>query len=376
MKLYEYEAREIFSKYGIPVPRGFLVRELNEAYRVLKEVSFPVVIKAQILVARRAKLGGVRFANDVEDALSIIKEILGRELNGLKVREILVVEKVDVIRELYVGFVIDRTSRGIAFIASRYGGIELEDLAKERPESVIKYGIDVLTGFRDYIARNTAYKLGLKGESIKDFIKIIRSLYKLFIDYECELAEINPLALTPDNRLLALDTKMIVDDNALYRHPELISKGELRTLSRDEVKAKEYGFDYIELEGDIGIIGNGAGLTMATMDLVHLYGGKPADFLDIGGGARADRVKEALKILLKNRRVKVILINILGGITRCDEVASGIIRALEETRISKPLIVRLTGTEEKRGRDILRVHNIQVFDSLEEAAKEAVRLVR
>lgn len=376
MKLYEYEAREIFSKYGIPVPRGFLVRKLNEAYRVLKEVSFPVVIKAQILVARRAKLGGVRFANDVEDALSIIKEILGRELNGLKVREILVVEKVDVIRELYVGFVIDRTSRGIAFIASRYGGIELEDLAKERPESVIKYGIDVLTGFRDYIARNTAYKLGLKGESIKDFIKIIRSLYKLFIDYECELAEINPLALTPDNRLLALDTKMIVDDNALYRHPELISKGELRTLSRDEVKAKEYGFDYIELEGDIGIIGNGAGLTMATMDLVHLYGGKPADFLDIGGGARADRVKEALKILLKNRRVKVILINILGGITRCDEVASGIIRALEETRISKPLIVRLTGTEEKRGRDILRVHNIQVFDSLEEAAKEAVRLVR
>ena len=376
MKLYEYEAREIFSKYGIPVPRGFLVRKLNEAYRVLKEVSFPVVIKAQILVARRAKLGGVRFANDIEDALSIIKEILGRELNGLKVREILVVEKVDVIRELYVGFVIDRTSRGIAFIASRYGGIELEDLAKERPESVIKYGIDVFTGFRDYIARNTAYKLGLKGESIKDFIKIIRSLYKLFIDYECELAEINPLALTPDNRLLALDTKMIVDDNALYRHPELISKGELRTLSRDEVKAKEYGFDYIELEGDIGIIGNGAGLTMATMDLVHLYGGKPADFLDIGGGARADRVKEALKILLKNRRVKVILINILGGITRCDEVASGIIRALEETRISKPLIVRLTGTEEKRGRDILRVHNIQVFDSLEEAAKEAVRLVR
>ena len=376
MKLYEYEAREIFSKYSIPVPRGFLVRKLNEAYRVLKEVSFPVVIKAQILVARRAKLGGVRFANDVEDALSIIKEILGRELNGLKVREILVVEKVDVIRELYVGFVIDRTSRGIAFIASRYGGIELEDLAKERPESVIKYGIDVFTGFRDYIARNTAYKLGLKGESIKDFIKIIRSLYKLFIDYECELAEINPLALTPDNRLLALDTKMIVDDNALYRHPELISKGELRTLSRDEVKAKEYGFDYIELEGDIGIIGNGAGLTMATMDLVHLYGGKPADFLDIGGGARADRVKEALKILLKNRRVKVILINILGGITRCDEVASGIIRALEETRISKPLIVRLTGTEEKRGRDILRVHNIQVFDSLEEAAKEAVRLVR
>ena len=376
MKLYEYEAREIFSKYGIPVPRGFLVRELNEAYRVLKEVSFPVVIKAQILVARRAKLGGVRFANDVEDALSIIKEILGRELNGLKVREILVVEKVDVIRELYVGFVIDRTSRGIAFIASRYGGIELEDLAKERPESVIKYGIDVFTGFRDYIARNTAYRLGLKGESIKDFIKIIRSLYRLFIDYECELAEINPLALTPDNRLLALDTKMIVDDNALYRHPELISKGELRTLSRDEVKAKEYGFDYIELEGDIGIIGNGAGLTMATMDLVHLYGGKPADFLDIGGGARADRVKEALKILLKNRRVKVILINILGGITRCDEVASGIIRALEETRISKPLIVRLTGTEEKRGRDILRVHNIQVFDSLEEAAKEAVRLVR
>jgi len=376
MKLYEYEARDIFSKYSIPVPRGFLVRKLNEAYRVLKEVSFPVVIKAQILVARRAKLGGVRFANDVEDALSIIKEILGRGLNGLKVREILVVEKVDVIRELYVGFVIDRTSRGIAFIASRYGGIELEDLAKERPESVIKYGIDVFTGFRDYIARNTAYKLGLKGESIKDFIKIIRSLYKLFIDYECELAEINPLALTPDNRLLALDTKMIVDDNALYRHPELISKGELRTLSRDEVKAKEYGFDYIELEGDIGIIGNGAGLTMATMDLVHLYGGKPADFLDIGGGARADRVKEALKILLKNRRVKVILINILGGITRCDEVASGIIRALEETRISKPLIVRLTGTEEKRGRDILRVHNIQVFDSLEEAAKEAVRLVR
>ena len=376
MKLYEYEAREIFSKYGIPVPRGFLVRELNEAYRVLKEVSFPVVIKAQILVARRAKLGGVRFANDIEDALSIIKEILGKELNGLKVREILVVEKVDVIRELYVGFVIDRTSRGIAFIASRYGGIELEDLAKERPESVIKYGIDVFTGFRDYIARNTAYKLGLKGESIKDFIKIIRSLYKLFIDYECELAEINPLALTPDNRLLALDTKMIVDDNALYRHSELISKGELRTLSKDEVKAKEYGFDYIELEGDIGIIGNGAGLTMATMDLVHLYGGKPADFLDIGGGARADRVKEALKILLKNRRVKVILINILGGITRCDEVASGIIRALEETRISKPLIVRLTGTEEKRGRDILRVHNIQVFDSLEEAAKEAVRLVR
>ena len=376
MKLYEYEAREIFSKYSIPVPRGFLVRGLNEVYRVLKEISFPIVIKAQVLVARRARLGGIKFADNVEDALRIIKEMLERELNGFKVREVLLVEKVDIVKEFYVGFVIDRASKSIAFIASRYGGMELEDIARQRPESIVKYKLDIFTGFRDYIARNTAYKLELSGESIKDFIKITTSLYRLFIDYECELAEINPLALTPDNRLLALDTRMIVDDNALYRHPELINKGELRTLSKDEIRAREYGFNYIELEGDIGIIGNGAGLTMATMDLVGLYGGKPADFLDIGGGARADRVKEALKILLKNRRVKVILINILGGITRCDEVANGIIKALEETGINKPLIVRLTGTEEEKGRNILRIHDIQVFNSIEEAAREAVRLAR
>lgn len=361
MKIEEYAAREIFKEHGIPVPKGGVVSSLEELEDLTSTLKFPLVLKAQVPVASRGKKGGIVFAEDRRDALEKARHLFSSSIDGFPVRSILVVEKVDVLKELYIGYVIDRGERKVALLASPYGGMDLEEISREHPDTIIKYLLDPLVGLKDYMARNVAFKLGIKSLS-KQFTSIAKALYDIFIKYDCELAEINPLALTNEG-LIALDTRMIIDDNAALRQPLL-----------QEEKRKE--FAYVDLGGNIGIIGNGAGLTMATMDIVAHFGGKPANFLDIGGGARADKVERALKKLLKNPRIKVVLINILGGITRCDEVARGILTALEEAEKIPAIVVRLKGTHEEEGKKMLAEKGIEVFEDMEEAARKAVELCR
>lgn len=376
MKLYEYEAKDIFKNYGIPVPKGKVASTPEEAYEIAEEIGRPVVVKAQVLVAGRGKAGGIKKASTPEEAREIAKELLGSEIKGLKVKEVLVEELLDIERELYLSMTIDRFSRRITLLASTEGGVDIEEVAAKSPEKIVKYQIDPLVGLQSYIARKVVKKLRLRDKQASETIKTIFGMYKIMIDKDCELVESNPFTLLRDGRVVAADARIIVDDNAIYRHPDFQQKYlEYRDMSPLEVRAKKHGFSYVEVEGNIGIIGNGAGLTMATMDMVKYYGGRPANFLDIGGGARAEVVKEALKILLEHPKVEVVFVNILGGITRCDEVARGIVEALSEGP-KKKVVVRMMGTREEEGKEILRKEGIEAYDSMEEAARAAVELAR
>ncbi|RLF00977.1 MAG: ADP-forming succinate--CoA ligase subunit beta [Thermoprotei archaeon] len=374
MKLYEYQAREIYMKYGIPVPKGEVASSPQEVRRIAEKLGSPVVIKAQILVAGRGKAGGILFAETPEEAEKISRNLLGKKIKGCVVKKVLVVEKVQFEKEYFLSITVDRDNRVYCFLVSRRGGVNVEELAKKHPEDLLRVNINPLVGLLDYQIRKILSFLSLTSNQKKDLYKIIKAMYEIMRKYDCELVEINPLAVTTRGDLIALDTRMIIDDNSKYRHPDIEEPEEEYT--EYEKIAKEKGFSYVELDGDIGVIGNGAGLTMATMDLVFHYGGRPANFLDIGGGARAERVKEAVKVLLQHPRVKVILVNILGGITRCDEVAKGIVAAVKEASVEKPIFVRMMGTNEEEGKRILRSAGINVYESMEEAALAAVKVVR
>ncbi|RLE72741.1 MAG: ADP-forming succinate--CoA ligase subunit beta [Thermoprotei archaeon] len=377
MNLYEYEGRLLFKKYGIPVSDSGLASSPKEAKEVAERINPPYVVKAQVLVGGRGRAGGIRFAKTPEEVEEAARRILGMTIRGVKVKKVLVAEKVDIEQELYVSFIINRGSRTIDLLVSPLGGTDIEEIVKERAESLLRQEIDPLLGLQEFMVRKAFKHMGLSKQLYGDFKVLVSSLYRLFVEYDCELAEINPLALTKDDELVAIDSKIIVDDNSLYRHPDLLElrKERVRSKSELERKAELYGLSYVELEGYIGILGNGAGLTMATMDLVSYYGGKPANFLDIGGGATRERVEKALSILLENNKVKVVFINILGGITRCDEVARGIISALEKYG-AKPVVVRMIGTREEEGKRILENEGIHVLDSMEEAARIAVELAK
>jgi len=374
MKLYEYQAREIYMKYGIPVPKGEVASSPQEVRRIAEKLGSPVVIKAQILVAGRGKAGGILFAETPEEAEKISRNLLGKKIKGCVVKKVLVVEKVQFEKEYFLSITVDRDNRVYCFLVSRRGGVNVEELAKKHPEDLLRVNINPLVGLLDYQIRKILSFLSLTSNQKKDLYKIIKAMYEIMRKYDCELVEINPLAVTTRGDLIALDTRMIIDDNSKYRHPDIEEPEEEYT--EYEKIAKEKGFSYVELDGDIGVIGNGAGLTMATMDLVFHYGGRPANFLDIGGGAKAERVKEAVKVLLQHPRVKVILVNILGGITRCDEVAEGIVAAVKEASVEKPIFVRMMGTNEEEGKRILRSAGINVYESMEEAALAAVKVVR
>ncbi|HDI74575.1 MAG: ADP-forming succinate--CoA ligase subunit beta [Thermoprotei archaeon] len=374
MKLYEYQAREIYMKYGIPVPKGEVASSPQEVRRIAEKLGSPVVIKAQILVAGRGKAGGILFAETPEEAEKISRNLLGKKIKGCVVKKVLVVEKVQFEKEYFLSITVDRDNRVYCFLVSRRGGVNVEELAKKHPEDLLRVNINPLVGLLDYQIRKILSFLSLTSNQKKDLYKIIKAMYEIMRKYDCELVEINPLAVTTRGDLIALDTRMIIDDNSKYRHPDIEEPEEEYT--EYEKIAKEKGFSYVELDGDIGVIGNGAGLTMATMDLVFHYGGRPANFLDIGGGAKAERVKEAVKVLLQHPRVKVILVNILGGITRCDEVAKGIVAAVKEASVEKPIFVRMMGTNEEEGKRILRSAGINVYESMEEAALAAVKVVR
>ncbi len=375
MKLYEYEAKEIVSRYGVKVPRGFLATSISEVREAVKKLGGEVVLKSQVLVGRRGISGGIKFAKTLREAEEASSDLFKMKIFGEEVRQLLVEERVCIDRELYLALTIDRSRRAFVILASTLGGVEVEELIREHPDALIKITVDPIAGPALFTSRWLVEFYNLSKDLEPQLMKIVDSMWRTIVDYDAELVEFNPLALSCSGELVALDAKIVIDDNSLYRHRELVDRV-YRGLSDTEAIARRHGLSYVELSGDIGIMCNGAGLTMATMDLVKAYGGEPANFLDIGGGASSEQVKEGLKLLLTNPRVKVVLVNIFGGITRCDEVAEGLINAISEVGSVKPIVVRLIGTNDSIGRRILMERGVRAFSSLREAVATAVELAR
>jgi len=378
LKLYEHEAKEIFAKYGIAVPKGEVATTPTQAREIAAKLNVPTIVKAQILVAGRGKAGGILFADTPEEAELAAKKLLGAEIKGVRVPSVLIEEKISVQKELYLGITVDRAQRCYVAVASSEGGMEIEEIATKMPEKIVKVFINPIYGFQPYHARQIARKIGYAGKQMLSLASTFFELYKLAVDYDAELAEMNPLMEKPNQEFVAVDTRLIIDDNALYRHPELknrLAEGKTE-LTPQELEAQKSGLAYVRLEGNIGIIGNGAGLVMATLDTIQLYGGNPANFLDVGGGASAETVATALNIILSDARVNAIFINVLGGITRCDEIAKGILEARKRICFAKPIVIRLVGTNEEEGRRILTEAGIHVLSSMEEAAEKVVEIAK
>jgi len=376
MKLHEYQSKQIFAKHGIPIPKGRVAVTASEAKAIADELGGRVVIKSQVLVGGRGKAGGIRLAKDSSEAEELATQILGMEIKGLPVRKVLVDEAANIEKELYLGITNDRAARKPVMMGSAAGGVDIEEVARQSPEKIIKIHIDPLLGLRDYQARDIAAGIDLPKELWRSFTEIARGLWSAYTNCDATLAEINPLVITADNRLLALDGKMVLDDNALFLHPDLAEMRDLDVEASSEIEARKYGLSYIKLDGTIGCLVNGAGLAMTTMDIIKLFGGEPANFLDIGGGARADKVAAALRIILSDPNVKAVLLNVFGGITRCDEVARGIVAALDEIKTDVPMVVRLVGTNAEEGRQILANAKMITAVTLVEAARKAVAVAK
>jgi succinyl-CoA synthetase beta subunit len=372
MKLHEYQSKQIFSRYGIPIPKGRVAATASEARHIADELGGRVVIKSQVLVGGRGKAGGIKVAKDSAEAEQFATQILSMEIKGLPVRKVLVDEAAAIEQEIYLGITNDRAAKKPVIMASSAGGVEIEEVAKTNPEKIIKLHINPLLGIKDYQTRDVAAGIDLPREHWKSFGEILKGLWQVYNDNDATLAEINPLVIGKDKRLIALDGKMLIDDNALFRHPEL---SEMRDTDEDapsEVEARKYGLTFIKLDGNIGCMVNGAGLAMASMDILKFFGGEPANFLDIGGGASSDKVAAAMRIILTDPNVKAILFNIFGGITRCDEVAKGILTAMSEVKPKVPMVVRLVGTNAEEGRAILANANMITAETLADAAQKAV----
>jgi len=372
MKLHEYQSKQLFAKHGIPIPKGRVANTSSEARTIAEELGGRVVVKSQVLVGGRGKAGGVKLARDPAEAEQFAGQILGMEIKGLPVRKVLVDEAAGIEKEIYYSITNDRAARKPVMIASSAGGMEIEQVAAETPEKIIKVHIDPLLGLRDYQARDIAASIDLPREHWKEFGRIASALWRVYTEHDATLAEINPLVITNDGRLMALDGKMIIDDSALYRHPDLTEMRDLDAEAPAETEARKFGLTYIKLDGDIGCMVNGAGLAMTTMDIVKLFGGEPANFLDIGGGASADKVAAAMRIILADPNVKAILLNIFGGITRGDEVAHGILEAMRQVKPKAPMVVRLVGTNAEEGQRLLANARMITAATLADAAQKAV----
>ena len=387
MKIHEYQAKELLRGYGIPVPRGKAAATPEEARKVAEDLQGKTVVKAQIHAGGRGKGGGVKPAASPDEAFAAARAILGMQLvthqtgpEGKKVRSVLVEEASAIRKELYLSLVVDR-SKGrecVVLMASEAGGMDIEQVAATTPEKIVKCAVHPVVGFSPFQARKLSAALGLDAEQRKPFAEIVRNLYRLFLEKDCSLLEINPLAITEDGRLLALDTKINFDDDGLYRHPEI---RELRDPDEEdplEVAAKNASVNYIKLDGNVGCMVNGAGLAMTTMDLIKMAGGEPANFLDVGGGASAEQIEKAFRILTSDPNVKCILVNIFGGILRCDRVSAGLIQAAKNIEMKLPMVVRLQGTNVEEGRQMLQESGLRftVADGLYEAAEKAVSLTR
>ncbi len=376
MKLHEYQAKEIFAKYGIPVPPGEMATTPQQASEIANRIGKPVMIKAQVHVGGRGKAGGIKKANNSWEANRVASQILGMEIKGLKVKKVLVTEKKEVKSEAYFGIITDRKSKKAVIMASAFGGVDIEDIAKRTPDLIFKLEVDPIMGIFLYQARNLTSKIYNDSAIANKAAEILVKLYRVFWENDCSLAEINPLVVIEDNEVWALDAKIVLDDNGLIRHPELEKLRDLDEEEKDEMEAKANGLSFVKMEGDIGCVVNGAGLAMATMDLVKHFGAEPANFLDVGGSSSPDKVITALKIILREPKVKAILFNIFGGITRCDDIANGIVTATQELKPRVPIVVRLVGTNEDKARKILEGIKMPTANSMEEVVKKAIELSR
>lgn len=375
MKVYEYQAKEIFAAYGMAVQPGFVCRTPEEAVEAYRKLGVELaVIKAQVHTGGRGKAGGVKLAKTEEEVKQRATDILGMDIKGFTVDRVLVAEAVDIASEFYVSIVIDRKTKGAIMMLCREGGVDIESVAKETPEKIVKIPIDPLIGLPDYLAREAAFKLFDDMTYVKQAAPILQKLYRLFKEKDASLAEINPLVITEQGQVMAIDAKMTFDNNALFRHPDIFEMFEPTEEEKKEQEAKDKGFSYVNLGGEIGCMVNGAGLAMATMDMIKLYGGNPANFLDIGGSSNPTKIVEAMKLLLSDKHVKVVLINIFGGITRCDDVANGLIEAFKLIDTNIPIVIRLTGTNEAEGRELLKGTKFNVAHTMGEAGKMAVEL--
>ena len=372
MKLHEYQSKRVFAQYGVPIPNGEVASTPAEARAIAEKIGKPVVIKSQVLVGGRGKAGGIKLARTPDEAEEVARQILGMDIKGLTVEKVLVDAAADIRSEIYLGAVLDRDARRVAIMASSEGGVEIEEVAAQTPEKIITIHVHPLLGMQGYQARQLAYGIGLPKKHISAFTKIAQCLYRSFVESDASLAEINPLVINGDNQLEAVDGKILIDDSALPRQKELAAMRDPDEDSPTETEAREAGLSYIDLDGEIGCMVNGAGLAMATMDIIKLYGGNPANFLDIGGGAGAEKVMAALRIILQDSGVKAVLINIFGGITRCDEVANGIVEAINSLHVKVPIVVRMVGVNEDEGRQILAESNLPSANRLSEAVQMAV----
>jgi succinyl-CoA synthetase beta subunit len=380
MKIHEYQAKELFHKYGVPVPRGKAAFSVDEAKAIAAELgSFPVVIKAQIHAGGRGKGGGVKLANSPDEVEQISGSILGMTLvthqtgpEGKPVRRLLVEEGLQIEKELYLSMLPDRSTASIVIMASEAGGMDIEEVAAKTPEKIIKVQVNPLLGLQGFHARQLAYGLNLEAELVKLFIPMVSKLYKLFCDYDCSLLEINPLIITKDKKVLALDAKVNFDDSGLFRHKDIMAYRDLDEEDPSEVEASKYNLNYIKMDGNIGNMVNGAGLAMATMDQIKLFGGAPANFLDVGGSSSPEKVLTALNILRANPRLKAILINIFGGITRCDDIARGILIARRQADLALPLVIRLVGTNQKEGTSLLAAEGLTALEDMSEAVRKVI----
>jgi len=375
MKIHEYQAKEIFARYAIPVTREILCYNTDEVLAATEKLGFPSVVKAQVLTGGRGKAGGVKLVKSTDEAREAANKIFGMDIKGFRVEKVLLAEGIKFHSELYVGLTIDRNSKSIVLMASKEGGVEIEEVAKDNPDAILKFPVDPDLGMTSFLARKIAFRLFEDYALVKQAADLFQKLYKIFIETDASLVEINPLVITDDNKLLALDGKMNFDDNALFREPEIEKLLEPDEDEMKEIEAKEKGLSYIRLDGSIGFMVNGAGLAMATMDMIKLYGGEPANFLDIGGSSNPQKVIDAMNLLLSDKNVKVVMINIFGGITRCDDVAKGLLEALRQIDVKIPIVVRLSGTNAKEGLEILKDTNLTVVESMSDAAQKAISLV-
>ena len=372
MNLHEYQSKRIFAQHGIPVPKGEIAHSAGEAYHVAHQIGGKVVVKAQVLTGGRGKAGGVKLATTPAEAEERAGQILGMNIKGLIVQQVLIDPAADIKQEIYLGVVLDRASECLVMIASAAGGMDIEEVARVAPEKIVRIPVDPAIGLADFQARRLGFGIGLDKALVREFAGIAKALYEVAFADDATLVEINPLALLGDGKLVALDGKIVLDDNALFRHMDLAALRDQSAEEASEQDARQHGLSYVKLDGKIGCMVNGAGLAMATMDVIHHFGGSPANFLDIGGGAQADKVAAALKIILSDRNVNAVLFNIFGGITRCDEVAKGIVAALGQVKTHVPMVVRLVGTNEAEGRAILADAKMETATTLAEAAQKAV----
>jgi len=362
----------LFAQHGVPIPKGRVATSAQEARDIAVELGGRVVIKSQVLVGGRGKAGGIKLAKSAQEAEELATQILSMHIKGLPVRKVLVDEAADIKKEIYLGITNDRAARRPVIICSAEGGVEIEEVARTNPETIIREHIDPIMGLRDYQVRNIALSINLPREHWKVFSQILTGLYQTYMNTDATLAEINPLVINGAGQLVALDGKIVIDDNALFRHLDLAEVRDIDEETPQETEARKYGLSYVNLGGEIGCLVNGAGLAMGTMDIVQHFGGSPANFLDIGGGAGADKVTAALRIIMAEPNLKAILINIFGGITRCDEVAKGILQAMKDVGVTVPLVVRLVGTNEEEGRRLLEEAKLITATSLADAAQKAV----